>query len=194
MPAIQTDVSRRYSFSDYLTWMDDKRRELIDGFVKRMSPAPSKIHQQVSLQFSLQFGNYLRDKTCELFYAPFDVRFPDDKEKEDAKIFTVVQPDICVICDQQKLDEKGCLGPPDLIIEIVSDNNPERDVEEKYTLYQAYGVKEYWVVFPFEKTVNVFFLDKEGRFQLQGMYSHKSTIKVNIFADLEINLKDVFSE
>lgn len=193
MTAINPDLSKRYTFADYLTWMDDKRRELIEGAVKLMTPAPSTTHQHILFKLSLTIGNYLSGSPCKIFFAPFDVRFPENKsEKSDKEIITVLQPDISIICDDKKLDEKGCLGAPDFIAEVTSPASLKRDIEEKFRVYEKHGVREYWIIFPETKSVNVFVLDKKGKYQLEGMYASDSTVKVNIFEDLEIDLIELF--
>jgi Uma2 family endonuclease len=192
---LQLDLNKRYTYADYLTWFDDKRRELIDGLIKPMSPAPKRIHQEISKIISVTFQNYLKNKKCKVYYSPFDVRFPKNGEKENNKIYTVVQPDICIICDLSKLDDRGCLGAPDMIIEIASENNTKHDVETKFQLYQDHGVREYWIVFPYEKTVNVFLLNEKGKYEIIAMYAEDSKVPVNIFnGELEIDLADVFEE
>ncbi|MCF8338484.1 MAG: Uma2 family endonuclease [Bacteroidales bacterium] len=129
--------------------MDDVRRELINGFIKLMTPSPSRKHQEVSVNLTRIFSNFTRKKGCKVYHAPSDVRFPEsEKSTQDRDIFTVVQPDLYVVCDLSKLDEKGCLGAPDFIVEIVSPDKVERDVKEKFELYQKHGVKEYWIVNP----------------------------------------------
>ena len=193
MTSINPDLSKRYTFADYLTWMDDKRRELIEGAVKLMSPAPSTTHQQILFKLSLTIGNYISGSPCKIFFAPFDVRFPENQsEKSDKEIITVVQPDISIICDDKKLDEKGCLGAPDFIAEITSPTSLKRDIEEKFRVYEKHGVREYWIIFPEIKSVNVFVLDKTGKYHLEGMYASDSKAKVNIFDDLEVDLKELF--
>lgn len=185
------DINKRYSFANYLTWIDDKRRELFDGFIKIMTPVPSSFHQEVSTELLTMFKNYLKKKKCKVFHAPFDVRLPNSDETDDDKIFTVVQPDISVICDLSKIDKRGCLGAPDLIVEIVSLNS-KRDIEDKFKLYEKYGVKEYWIVYPYEKSISVFVL-KNKKYQLEGMYAERGKVKVNIFDDFYIDIEEVFS-
>ena len=121
MESLVLDLNKRYSYADYLTWIDDLRRELIDGFIK-LFPAPRMAHAKVSFNITWHLGAILKKNkgNCEVFYAPFDVRFPKDGETENDKIYTVVQPDICVVCDPSKLDEAGCCGAPDMIVEIFS--------------------------------------------------------------------------
>jgi len=192
---LHLDPEKRYTYADYLTWFDDKRRELFEGFIKMMPPAPSRIHQEISIRLSVELQNYLKKKNCKIYYAPFDVRLPNENEKTDNKIYTVVQPDICIVCDLTKLDDKGCLGSPDMIIEIVSPLNSKRDVEEKFELYQKHGIIEYWIVFPHEKTINIFLLNSSGKYDFKGMFAEDSKVPVNIFSgDLVIDLAEIFVE
>lgn len=194
MDTLNLDLNKRYSYADYLTWMDDKRRELHDGFIKLMTPAPSRKHQQISAFFMKVFGVYLDRKNCEVYHAPSDVRFPAAKKNKDEKqIFTVVQPDIYVICDLSKMDEKGCLGAPDFIIEIISAKNSKRDTKDKFEIYQKYGVREYWIVNPNDENLTVFVLNENGKFQFKGMYAGDDKVPVHIFnGDLEVDLTEVF--
>ena len=193
MKTLNLDLNKRYSYADYLTWMDDKRRELYDGFIRMMTPAPSRKHQEISMRIISQMVKPLTGKTCKLFHAPFDVRFPNGKNQENKDIDTVVQPDLCVVCDLKKLDERGCLGAPDFIIEIVSPGNSKKDVKDKFEIYQKHGVREYWIVNPNDENVNVFVLDKDGKYQLKGMYAGDDKIPVSIFkGELKIDLTEVF--
>jgi Uma2 family endonuclease len=195
METLQLDLNKRYTFADYLTWMDDKRRELINGFIKLMTPAPLRIHQEIASNLFLRIGNQLADNPCKTYFAPFDVRLPNKPdETSDEKVYTVVQPDISVICDLTKLDERGCIGAPDFIIEIISPATAKHDVEDKYRLYEKHGVKEYWIVFPESKSVSVFSLDANGKYQLVGIYADDSKVKVNIFEDVTVELEEVFKE
>jgi Uma2 family endonuclease len=193
METVQIDLNKRYSFADYLTWIDDKRRELINGFVNLMTPAPSTKHQQILSGINSLLWNLLLKQKCQVFPAPFDVRFPSKNgEVSDDKIYTVVQPDICIVCDESKLDERGCLGAPDLIVEIISLSSVKKDVEEKFKLYQENGVREYWIVQPNDETLTVFFLEN-GKYQIQGIYTRGSKVKVGIFeGKMSIDLDYVF--
>jgi len=194
METLQLDLDKRYTFADYLTWFDDKRRELIDGFIKMMSPAPVNIHQKISGNFYGFLWNYLRKKDCEVRYAPFDVRLPKNGEKENDKIYTVVQPDLCIICDPSKIDEKGCIGAPDFIIEILSKGSSKHDAKIKYELYQRHGVREYWIVHPTEQTVLVYVLNNTGKYENIGIFAQDEKVKVNIFEDFYIDLAEVFGD
>jgi Uma2 family endonuclease len=189
------DLTKRYTYADYLTWMDDVRRELFDGFIKLMTPAPSRSHQRISAKLMKIWGVYLENRKCEVYSAPSDVRFPKNKDaKSDKQIYTVLQPDIYVICDLSKMDEKGCLGAPDFIIEIISAKNSQRDVKDKFDIYQENGVREYWIIHPNDETVNVFVQDEKGKFQFVGIYAGDDKIPVNIFnGDLKVDLTEVFT-
>ena len=145
----------KYTYGDYLKWSDDERWELIDGVPYSMSPAPSRHHQEICMELSRQFANYLLHKSCRVYPAPFEVRFPSSVVN-DEDIQTVVQPDIAIVCDQNKLDDRGCKGAPDLIVEILSPSTTRKDLYEKYNLYERNGVREYWVVFPPEQVIDVY--------------------------------------
>jgi Uma2 family endonuclease len=194
MDTLNLDMNKRYSYADYLTWADDVRRELIDGFIKLMTPAPSRKHQYASAALTGILYQYLKNKKCEIYHAPSDVRLANDKKmKDDKKTFTVVQPDVFVVCDLSKLDDRGCFGAPDMIIEIVSPKNSKRDVKDKFDIYEKHGVREYWIVNPNDEIVNVFVLNESGKFQFNGMFAEDDKIPVNIFnGDLKIDLTEVF--
>jgi Uma2 family endonuclease len=115
-------------------------------------------------------------------------------EISDEQVYTVVQPDISIICDLKKLDEKGCIGAPDFIIEIISPATAKHDIENKYRLYEKHGVKEYWIVYPESKRVSAFLLDSIGKYQMVGMFADDSEVKVNIFNNVTIDLKEVFKD
>jgi Uma2 family endonuclease len=112
---------------------------------------------------------------------------------DDKQVYTVLQPDLYVVCDLSKLDDRGCQGAPDLVIEIVSPKNSKRDVKDKFDIYQQHGVREYWIVNPNDEFVTVFVLDEKGKFRFVGMYGGDDKIPVNIFdGDLQIDLTEVF--
>jgi len=184
----QLDPNKTYSYADYLKWQIDEYVELIKGKVFKMSPSPSASHQRVSRNLSLELGIFLKGKTCQMFVAPFDVRL---KRTEDDQIYTVVQPDLCVICDPSKIDEKGCFGAPDLIVEIISPATSRKDVKDKFELYQEVGVTEYWVVEPLDKLVDVFIL-KEGKYALVKKYVFDDLVPVNILPGFSVDMKEVF--
>ena len=186
------DPNKTYTYANYLTWRFHERIELIKGKLFKMSPAPARKHQVAVADLFRQISNFLYKKKCKVYPAPFDVRFP--KGEADEQTFTVVQPDICVICDPLKLDDKGCVGAPDLIIEILSQSTAEKDAKIKFQLYQEQGVKEYWMVEPYTHLVDVFILDENGKYQFSGKYTRSDKIQVSIFENFDIILEDVFED
>ncbi|MDR1632300.1 MAG: Uma2 family endonuclease [Dysgonamonadaceae bacterium] len=187
------DMNRRYTYADYMTWWDDKRRELIDGFINMMSPAATISHARISGKIYYSMCNYInrRKGKCEVFTAPFDVRLPKNGEKEDDKIYTVVQPDICLICDPAKLDERGCIGAPDMIVEVLSPSTRKYDLNDKFRLYEASGVKEYWVVEP-KSDISVFLLQEDGVYAEGIVYAGKVKVPVHNLPGLEIDTEELF--
>ena len=186
----QLDVTKQYTYADYLTWKFAERVELIKGWILQMSPAPNLGHQKVSANLFLCLGNFFDNQTCTVFSAPFDVRL-FKKNKNDEKVTTVVQPDICVICDSKKLDEKGAIGSPELIVEIISPGNSKRDLKIKFDLYEENGVLEYWVVNPLEKNVQQFYLQNK-KFEFGGTYYDNEMLTSHYFKTLTVSLHKVF--
>ena len=146
-----------YRYADYRRWPDDARYELIDGVAYAMAPAPSRRHQEVTLELARQIADALDGAPCRVYIAPFDVRLPRAQESDD-DIDTVVQPDISVVCDKTKLDEQGCRGAPDWIIEVLSPASASRDHIVKRALYERVGVREYWLVHPVDHIVTIYLL------------------------------------
>lgn len=194
MEVKEPDLSGTYSYADYLTWTWDEMVELIDGKIFKMSPAPTTIHQKVSMELSRQISNFLLLKKCQIFVAPFDVRLPiHKKSKQDTEITTVVQPDLCVICDPDKIDERGCLGAPDWIIEILSKYSSDRDLRKKFDVYEKAGVGEYWVVHPSEQTLLVYVL-QDGQYKtVRRPYVKGDKVRSVTLPGLEIDLDLVFT-
>lgn len=193
----QLDLNGRYSYADYLTWQFDDAVELVKGKIIAMSPAPSAKHQRIVTELGGQLYVFFRDKPCRLFFAPFDVRLYDRRKSIVAsqEIYSVVQPDLCVICDKSKIDEKGCLGAPDWVVEILSAGNSKQEMQIKYQLYQESGVKEYWMVYPYEQAVHQFVLDEQANaYQLTAMYSGDDIAVSVLFPDCRIDLTEVFAE
>ncbi|WP_027003471.1 Uma2 family endonuclease [Hugenholtzia roseola] len=192
----ELDLNGTYTYADYLTWRFEQSIELIKGKIFKMSPAPSSEHQRVSGSFYLLIGNYLRKSACQLYHAPFDVRLLDKKKSQKANqdIYTVVQPDICIICDKSKIDSKGCVGAPDLIIEILSPGNSKKEMRTKYALYEESGVKEYWVVFPSEHVLQQYVLNENEKYELKSSFVEDEIFNAHIFPDLQIDLSEIFEE
>lgn len=181
-----------YSYADYLTWTMDEMVELIKGRVFKMNAAPKRIHQKVSGIVFVELFQFLKNKSCEVYEAPFDVRLPI-KSKKNEDIFTVVQPDICVICDQTKLDEAGCIGAPDLIVEILSKGNNKKELKHKYEVYEESGVHEYWIIHPDEQTLLIYTLTN-GKYVPSRLFTTGDIVKSQIIKGFELNLDDVFKD
>lgn len=181
-----------YTYADYLKWPQEERWEIINGVAYDMSPAPSRRHQEIAVELIRQFANFLVDKPCRVYGAPFDVVFPQGSGDEK-EIDSVVQPDVLVVCDKTKLTERGCEGAPDLIIEILSTSTVQKDIREKFLLYEKEGVKEYWIIHPSDQTVLVF-KQNDGRYGKPDMYSGQNEISVNLLEGLTIYLKYVFQD
>ena len=179
-------VNGIYSYADYLVWKIKERVELLKGKILEMS-APSPIHQEISGNLQGALFVFLKNSKCKLYTAPFDVRFP---QKGESQVYTVVQPDMCVVCDFEKIDSKGCVGAPDLVVEILSPGNSKKEMKSKFALYQEEGVREYWVVDPERELVFVYVADNK---------KFKPTIPIaddyvysTIFPDFKIHTSDLF--
>lgn len=182
----QLDPDKTYTYADYVSWKFTNYVELLKGKISQIA-APSVKHQRVSSKFHVLLGQHLWAKNCEVFHAPFDVRLT----RADGAI-SVVQPDICVICDPSKLDDAGCNGAPDLIIEILSPGNTKKEMKIKYAIYEEAGVKEYWLVNLMDKNIFQYILDKNGKYAAAQPLTDEDIITTAILPDLEINLEDVF--
>lgn len=182
---------KHFIYSDYKSWDDTERWELIDGRAYCMSPAPNRIHQKVLGNMYYYIKNYLLDKSCEIYASPFDVRLPKGREGDD-EVDTVIQPDLVVVCDQDKLDDAGMRGAPDLTLEVLSPSTSARDNIEKLRLYEKHGVKEYWIVHPTDKIVWVYTLLDNGEYGRPDIYDDHSTIPVGVLPGLEIDMSRVF--
>ena len=181
---------RLFTYADYKEWELDvgERYELIYGEAFAMS-APNTRHQVLSRELFGPLFNYLREKPCQVFYAPYDVRlFYEEDESDD----TVVQPDIMVVCDKTIIGPEGCRGAPDLVIEILSPSNTAIEMERKFKLYRHAGVREYWIVDPENNGLTVYCF-KDGEI-LTNTYGKDDTVSVSIFPDLSIELEQVFAE
>ncbi len=153
----------RFTYRHYRTWPDSERWELIQGRAWAMSPAPMRLHQKLSHILALLLGNFLQGKLCDVYEAPFDVLLPEGDEA-DEEVSTVVQPDIVVFCDKSKLTLRGARGAPELVVEITSPSTQKKDLNEKFNLYERHGVREYWVIDPGNRTIQVWHLESAGRY------------------------------
>lgn len=181
----------RYTFADALSWDESERIEIIDGEAYMMA-TPLRVHQRISRELLLQIGNYLQGKRCEVFSAPFGVRLFEEDGNRPEDVDTMVEPDITVVCDPDKLDKYGCKGAPDMIIEILSPSNRRHDLVVKYRLYQRAGVREYWIVDPDTKTVQVHKLE-DGAYDAPEVYT-TGEVPVGLWEDFRVDLGPVFAE
>lgn len=183
---------QHYTYADLLEWDDDVRYELYSGIPMALA-SPSDIHQRISGEIYLQLGNYLRGKKCRAYYAPLDVRLFEEDGDHPKDVDTVVQPDLMVVCDQNKVDRHGVHGAPDLVIEIISNSSRRLDRLTKLNLYQRAGVREYWIVDPDAYVVSVYTL-KDGVYRTAAAYGADSSIRVGVLDDCTIDLSMVFPE
>jgi len=192
MEVNEPDISyNNYTYADYLTWTMDETVELIKGRIFKMN-APKRIHQKVGGHIFYTIYNHLVGEKCEVYIAPFDVRL-SVKSKKNEDITTVVQPDICVICDPSKLDEAGCIGAPDLIIEILSKGNNKKELKYKYEVYEESGVKEYWIIHPDEQTLLIYTLEN-NKYRPSRLFTTGDEITTPILPGFVLNLDEVFSD
>lgn len=182
-----------YSYADYLTWQFDEIVELIRGKIfKKAAAAPKRIHQKVSGELLIRLGMFLKGQKCQVYAAPFDVRFPR-KSKDDRKIHDVVQPDICVICDPEKLDDRGCIGAPDLIVEILSPGNTETELRHKFNLYESQGVSEYWIIQPENQNLLIYTL-LDGKYRTTRLFTSGDTVESTVIEGFILDLEEFFRE
>jgi Uma2 family endonuclease len=189
----QLDTNLRYTYADYLRWKFEETVELIKGRIIQMS-APSRKHQAVSRDLSGLFFNYFKQHNCHFYAAPFDVRLLDRQKsaKANHEIYTVVQPDLCIICDESKLDDRGCVGAPDLVVEILSPGNSAKEMRVKKDLYEENGIREYWIIDPEHETAHQFVLLDSGAYSPATIYINEDTLQCGIFPELRVYLREVF--
>jgi Uma2 family endonuclease len=184
------DINKTYTYADYFKWKFEERVELIKGRIFKMSPAPNRRHQQLSGDLYYLLRIYLEGKKCNVYSAPFDVRLPR-KSKEDRDIITVLQPDICVICDPEKLDDRGCIGAPDLVVEILSPGNNSKELKNKYEVYEESGVREYWVVSPQDQTFAVYTL-VDGTYKATRTMVGGDVVRSTVLEGFSIDISELF--
>jgi len=192
MAPLAEKLNKKVSYADYLTWADGERWEIIEGVPYNMSPAPAREHQRVSAIIFVKIYNFLSGKECEVYFAPFDVRLAETKNEADEAIETVVQPDIAVICDQNKLDKRGCLGSPDIMVEILSPATSYKDQTEKLLLYEKHGVREYWIVNPDAKYVMIYRLDGK-KYGKPEYLTENDIFESNVLEGFKIDLSEVWA-
>ncbi|WP_375586312.1 Uma2 family endonuclease [Cyclobacterium xiamenense] len=183
----------RYTYADYLSWDMEEMVELIKGKVfKKAAAAPNRIHQRLTGDLYTDLNLFLKGKTCQAYIAPFDVRLPV-KSKKDDKIYTVVQPDICVVCDLDKLDDRGCIGAPDLVVEVLSPGNKQLELQHKYEVYEESGVKEYWLMDAAGQTVLIYTLI-QGKYQSSRLMTSGDWAKSSAVPGFELDLEAFFAD
>lgn len=187
----QLDPSGVYSYKDYLSWQFSEVVELIRGKIFKKSQPPLTKHQVIVGRLFSELERYLRRKGRQVFVAPFYVRLVRQSPISDERITTVVQPDNCIVCDPTKIDEKGCIGVPDMNVEELSPGSASRDLHIKFDLYQEFGVKEYWMVSPGEQNVVVYLLE-DGRYVMDDDYSAPGEIPVRTLPGFGIEWAEVF--
>jgi Uma2 family endonuclease len=182
---------KAYTYKDYLSYNENERIEIIEGEIINMSPAPSRIHQEIISELHFRLKEYIKSNnlSCKVSPAPFHVILKND----DEDIFNsknIVQPDISVICDKNKLTEKGCTGSPDMIVEVILPYNPSNDYVRKLNLYEKFKVTEYWIINPMRKNVLVYVLTENG-YDAPIAYTFSDKVKVNIYNTLEIDFNSI---
>jgi Uma2 family endonuclease len=191
----QLNPDEVYSYTDYITWQLEERVELFKGYFRQMA-APNRKHQAISVYLTSAFFNTFKRHDCKVFAAPFDVCLPkvNSKSKEEKDIYTVLQPDICVICELTKLNEAGCVGSPDLIVEILSPSNSKIDIFDKFQIYEEAGVKEYWIANPTEKYIQQFILNANQKYEQLYVAASGETLTAHIFPELTVLIDEVFED
>lgn len=187
----QLDPTATYSYSDYLTWRFSDMVEIVRGRIQKMSPAPLSHHQIVVINLATSIRQYLRGKSCRVFVAPFDVRLSKKSDTSDDHITTVVQPDVCIVCDKTKIDRRGCAGVPDLVVEVLSPGNIAYDTQVKYALYEEFGVPELWLVSPGDENVAVYYL-QDGKYALHAEYAEPGDIPVAALPGFSLDWSEIF--
>lgn len=182
----------RYTLADVFSWPEEERAELIEGAPVSMAP-PSRVHQEIVSELTRQLGNYLEGKKCRVYPAPFAVRLFEKDGDRPEDVDTMVEPDLSVICDPGKLDDAGCKGAPDLVIEVLSPSTQRHDRLTKYNLYQRAGVREYWIVDPSAHSIQSFVLE-DGHYTATGFGTPEDVLKVSVLEGCFIELSKVFPE
>lgn len=186
-----TAKNKIYTYTDYMSYDEGEKIEIINGHIYNMSPAPSRIHQKIISELITTLNVYIRSNNgpCEVYPSPFDVFLSDNEDIQNCK--NIVQPDVSIICDKNKLNNKGCLGAPDMIIEIVSPYNPSNDYVRKLSLYEQFKVREYWIINPMKETILVYRLDENNQYAAPDSHTFKDKVKVGIYDNLEIDFNSL---
>lgn len=189
----QLDPQNHYTYGDYILWKFQERVELLKGRLFPMA-APNVQHQRISSYLHTTLGMFLLNQKCDLFSAPFDVRLPLPTQHQTTdKIDTVIQPDLCVICDEKKLDKQGCIGAPDLVVEILSPGNSKKEMKFKLDLYEEAGVLEYWIIDPTHQVAHFYYLNADSqRFIAARPLADDDILKSMVLEGFELDLGKIF--
>lgn len=188
------EIKERYSYKDYLSWPEDERWELIDGEPVAMSPAPNRNHQSILGELHLIIGFFLKGKPCRVYLSPLDVRIDQEEGTPDEEVYTVLQPDLVVVCDKKKQDDMGIKGSPDLAIEILSKGTARRDQNVKFKIYEEAGVREYWIVDPWKRTITIHLLGGDGKYSAPVCYSEKMKVESRVLEGINFSAEEIFVE
>jgi len=191
MKVEEPDPLLNYSYADYMKWPFIERLELLRGKIFKLS-APNTSHQKVGGKLYFELYGFLKGKTCQVFIAPFDIRLPVKNRKKDDEITTVVQPDICIVCDPAKIDARGVCGAPDLIVEILSPGNSKKELRLKHEIYEESGVREYWVIDPTEEFLMVFLPATDGKFMAPKIYTPGDRLATDVVPGFTIDVAEIF--
>ncbi|HMI05063.1 MAG TPA: Uma2 family endonuclease [Pedobacter sp.] len=186
------DFSGSYSYANYLNWHIQERFELIKGKIFEMT-APSTRHQECTGKIFGELYLFLKNHRCRAFIAPFDVRFPY-KSKDDVDVTTVLQPDVCVVCDPTKIDQRGCIGAPDIVVEVLSPGNNRKELDNKFKIYEEFGVREYWIVHPSERSLIQYLLNEDGIFVAGKPYTSGDDLVSDLLPGFRLNIDELFMD
>lgn len=182
------DEKKIHTYQDWLTW--DGTWELINGKAYSMSPTPTSLHQFIIGELHFALRTFFQNRSCFVFVAPFDVFFSESEEYESPDHIT--QPDLSVVCSKDQISKNGCKGAPTLIIEVLSPSTALKDFNEKFNLYQKYGVQEYWIIDPGNRTAHVYSM-QDGSYLVKNLFMEQEIIRSIVFKDLQIPMNKLFS-
>ncbi len=190
MELADLDLNKLYSYADYFNWQFEERVELIKGRIFKMNSISNFDHQVLVGEVFGMLSNFLGKQKARVFVAPFDVRLPK-KSTEDKDIYTVLQPDVCVVCDTSKYDKRGCIGAPDIVVEILSPGNNAKELKNKFDAYEEAGVKEYWIVSPQDKSFLVNTL-VDGKYVTSRPMTCGDSVTTPVLPGFSMDLKELF--
>ncbi|MHA6482858.1 Uma2 family endonuclease [Paenibacillus sp. strain BS8-2] len=182
------DEKKHHTYQDWLSW--DGAWELINGKAYNVSPAPTALHQFIVGELHFALRTHLQNQSCYVMVAPFDVFFSESEQYDMPD--HVIQPDLSVVCSKNQISKNGCHGAPTLIIEVLSPSSALKDFNEKFNLYQKYGVQEYWIVDPGNRTIHVYGL-KDGIFQVRDLYTEQDHVRSNVLEEFQLSLSKLFN-